>query len=280
MQRIRDLKVGDIFEYGAFEWIKLNETEGGVLAITKDILPDNRRFDENINDWRDSELRNWLNENFLYALIDNGAKEEDFLEFERDLTADDGIKDYGSCKDRISLITCEEYRKYREFISLINNWWWTLTPYSCLASNSYSVRIVYYDGSLSWYNAYYGSYGVRPLCNLKSEILVSTIEDEKDKEKTLTEKIKKWFIDRNLDAADPKSQMLKLMEETGELAEGIAKNRPDQIKDSIGDIYVVLTGLSIQLGYSIEECIEAAYEEIKDRKGKMIDGVFVKESDL
>lgn len=93
-------------------------------------------------------------------------------------------------------------------------------------------------------------------------------------------KIIDWIRDRNLDTADPKGQMLKLVEETGELAEGLAKNRPDQVKDSIGDIYVVLTALSMQLGYSIEDCIEEAYEEIKDRKGRMVNGIFVKESDL
>lgn len=279
MKKIEELEVGQVFEYGKFEWIKLDDTENGVLAITRDELPDTRKFDEDTNDWRESSLRNWLNENFLYVLIDNGA-EEDFLELERDLTADDGMKDYGRVSDRLSLITCEEYRKYRNLIPPINNWWWTLTPYSCLEDYSYSVRYVSADGSLDWGHARSGYYGVRPLCNLKSEILVSTIEDEEVEEMPVTEKIKKWFKDRNLDRADPKSQMLKLMEETGELAEGIAKNRPDQIKDSIGDIYVVLTGLSIQLGYNIEECIEATYEEIKDRKGKMIDGVFVKESDL
>lgn len=51
----------------------------------------------------------------------------------------------------------------------------------------------------------------------------------------------------------------------------------DDAVDAIGDIYVVLTILSTQLGYSIEGCVDTAYEEIKDRQGKMIDGVFVKE---
>lgn len=74
--------------------------------------------------------------------------------------------------------------------------------------------------------------------------------------------------------------MVKLLEELGELANGINKERQEQIIDSIGDVYVVLTILSMQLDLDIEECIATAYEEIKDRKGKMIDGVFVKEEDL
>lgn len=98
--------------------------------------------------------------------------------------------------------------------------------------------------------------------------------------KVITGKITQWFYDRNMATADPKGQMLKLMEEVGELAEGLAKDRPEQVKDSIGDVYVVLVGLSLQLGLDIEDCVWTAYNEIKDRKGKMINGVFVKESDL
>lgn len=96
----------------------------------------------------------------------------------------------------------------------------------------------------------------------------------------LTNDIEKWAIDRSLDTADPNKQMLKLMEEVGELAEGLAKGDEWAITDSIGDIYVVLTILSMQLGVSVESCIEESYNEIKDRKGKMINGVFVKEEDL
>lgn len=96
----------------------------------------------------------------------------------------------------------------------------------------------------------------------------------------LTSKIKQWAVDRNLHTANPDKQMLKLFEELGELAEGMAKNKPEQIADSIGDAYVVMTILSMQLGINIEDCIAQAYDEIKDRRGKMVDGVFVKEEDL
>lgn len=95
-----------------------------------------------------------------------------------------------------------------------------------------------------------------------------------------TELIQKWAKDRGLDNQDPKAQMVKLMEEVGELATGINKGNVSQMIDSIGDTYVVLTILSMQLGLDIESCIETAYNEIKDRKGKVIDGVFVKEEDL
>lgn len=97
---------------------------------------------------------------------------------------------------------------------------------------------------------------------------------------SLIEKVEKWFIDRGLDKAEPTKQMLKLFEEASEIARGLARNDMDEIKDGIGDVLVVLIGLSMQLGISVEECLEIAYNEIKDRKGKLINGVFVKEEDL
>ena len=90
--------------------------------------------------------------------------------------------------------------------------------------------------------------------------------------------IQKWAWDRSLiGGSTPNAQMLKLMEEVGELAGGVCKDKADVIKDSIGDAFVVLTIIAAQMGWSIEECVQAAYNEIKDRKGKMVDGVFVKE---
>ena len=74
--------------------------------------------------------------------------------------------------------------------------------------------------------------------------------------------------------------MVKIMEEIGELANGINKGRKDHIIDSIGDVYVVLVILCMQLGLDINDCIKVAYNEIKDRKGEMVNGTFVKEEDL
>ena|SRR5690625_289000 len=96
----------------------------------------------------------------------------------------------------------------------------------------------------------------------------------------LTVKIENWARERNLHTANPDKQILKLFEELGELAEGMAKDDKVLVVDAIGDVYVVLTILSMQLGLDIEECIKCAYNEIKDRKGQMINGVFVKEEDL
>ena len=96
----------------------------------------------------------------------------------------------------------------------------------------------------------------------------------------LTRKIEIWATDRNLHNADSKAQISKLTEEIGELASGVNKGNKDVIKDSIGDAYVVLTILAMQQKVDVRDCIDMAYQEIKDRRGELINGTFVKESDL
>jgi NTP pyrophosphatase (non-canonical NTP hydrolase) len=90
-----------------------------------------------------------------------------------------------------------------------------------------------------------------------------------------------WAENRNLiDGSTSKDQMVKLMEEMGELASGICRNDEELIKDSIGDVFVVLTIIAAQCGVDVEGCALLSYNEIKDRKGEMRDGIFVKEQDL
>lgn len=95
----------------------------------------------------------------------------------------------------------------------------------------------------------------------------------------LLDVIQMWGISRELHNASPMNQMVKLMEEVGELASALNKNEK-MIADSIGDIFVVLVMLSLQLRVDFKECVQEAYNQIKDRKGKIVDGVFVKEQDL
>jgi NTP pyrophosphatase (non-canonical NTP hydrolase) len=91
------------------------------------------------------------------------------------------------------------------------------------------------------------------------------------------DKIRLWAEDRGLyHKGDPKTQTLKLMEEAGEICRAVLKKDEEQIIDGIGDCVVVLTNLAHLAGTSIEECIDAAYEEIKDRTGKMSNGTFKK----
>ena len=92
------------------------------------------------------------------------------------------------------------------------------------------------------------------------------------------DKIRLWAEDRGLyHKGDPKTQTLKLMEEAGEICRAVLKKDEEQIIDGIGDCVVVLTNLAHLCDTSIEKCIEAAYNEIKDRTGKMSNGTFKKD---
>ena len=93
--------------------------------------------------------------------------------------------------------------------------------------------------------------------------------------------IRDWAKERGIyDKGNSHTQYVKLMEEAGELAEALLKNDRYEIKDAIGDMVVVLTNLAVLEGMQIENCIESAYNEIANRKGKMQNGTFVKESNL
>ena len=90
--------------------------------------------------------------------------------------------------------------------------------------------------------------------------------------------IGQWHRDRNLiDGSTDKDQYMKLIQEAGELSDSLCKGK--DIKDDIGDMMVVLINIMVRNNLTIEECLAVAYEDIKDRKGKMIDGVFIKEGD-
>lgn len=97
----------------------------------------------------------------------------------------------------------------------------------------------------------------------------------------LHEAIIQWAEDRNM--ISPKNtsrQYMKVSEELGEIAEGINKNNREQVEDSLGDILVTLIILAQDLNFDLLDCLNSAYNVIKDRKGKTINGVFVKETDL
>jgi len=94
-----------------------------------------------------------------------------------------------------------------------------------------------------------------------------------------SDRIRQWASDRNLiKGSTPSAQITKLNEEVDELVIALAAENFEEIVDAIGDIQVVLGVMCAQLGLNIDACRETAWEVIKDRKGRMIDGVFVKEN--
>ena len=110
----------------------------------------------------------------------------------------------------------------------------------------------------------------------KSKDCSTTCDDCGDQ---LFDCIRSWANERGLyDKGDPKTQYIKLMEETGEIGRAILKNDTEQIIDGIGDAVVVLTNLAELCGVPIEECIQEAYNVISKRTGKMVNGTFVKDN--
>lgn len=93
----------------------------------------------------------------------------------------------------------------------------------------------------------------------------------------LIKKVNQWFFDRDLDKGDGLGQLQKLHEEVYELAEARIVNDFSAEVDAIGDITVVLIGYCLQRGLDFEQCLESAYNEIKGRTGKVVNGVFVKD---
>lgn len=96
----------------------------------------------------------------------------------------------------------------------------------------------------------------------------------------LIEQVEQWAKDKGLDKAESSKQMLKTVEEIGEVAAALARNDQDALRDGIGDVTVTLIILALQNDMDLYECLNCAYDEIKGRTGKMVNGVFVKSSDL
>lgn len=95
---------------------------------------------------------------------------------------------------------------------------------------------------------------------------------------SLIEKVKNWHHERNLiQGSTDKDQTLKLLQELGELSDSVCKG--NDIRDDIGDMLVVMINIIERNNLTLEECLQKAWDDIKDRKGRMVDGVFVKSGD-
>lgn len=162
-----------VINYGGLDCIVLDVEQDKVLVLAKESIG-NMPFDEgNSNNFPKGTLCKYLNNEFIKKLKANGADTSALVPTTIDLTSADGLKDYGETTQKVFLLTCDMYRKYRSVIPNLNDWWWLATAYST-ESNGYagSARNVYSDGALYRGNAY-NDLGVRPAFYLKSFILES-----------------------------------------------------------------------------------------------------------
>ncbi len=170
-------EIGKTIEVAGIKWLVLDKLEKGYLVISDDFYGRGREFDDNCNDWKSSDLRNELNTD-LRKKIESELGTDSLVEFERNLLSLDGQTEYGTCRDYVSLISVDEYRKYRKLLPNTNKWWWTLTPDStkCNDDTSY-IRVVSPSGGIL-NNNYVNSNGVRPVCIFSSSIFESCEEDD------------------------------------------------------------------------------------------------------
>lgn len=169
-------EIGKAIELAGMEWLILDNTEKGYFAILNGFDVKERAFDSDSNNWILSKLRNELNTRFLKKITDEFG-EDAVIEFDRDLLSLDGQTEYGHCKDKISILTMDEYRKYRKFLPNMDKWWWLLTPWS-IPANDYSttIAIVSPSGYICG-NVCRSVNGVRPVCIFSSSIFESGNDD-------------------------------------------------------------------------------------------------------
>ncbi|MDU0452319.1 MazG-like family protein [Staphylococcus chromogenes] len=96
----------------------------------------------------------------------------------------------------------------------------------------------------------------------------------------LIKQVEQWSIDKGLHNGNRDRQALKVWEESGEIASSLSRGNLDELKDGVGDTVVTLIILAQQHGWTLEECLQYAYDEIKGRTGKTINGTFIKSEDL
>lgn len=169
-------EIGKVIELAGMDWLILDKTEKGYFAILNGFDEKERTFDSTSNNWIISKLRNELNARFLKKITDELGKDA-VIEFDRDLLSMDGQTEYGHCKDKISFLTVDEYRKYRKLLPNMDKWWWLLTPWSTPVNDfSTTSAVVSPSGYVSCNGCISGS-GVRPVCIFSSSIFESGSDD-------------------------------------------------------------------------------------------------------
>lgn len=173
------LKPGDEFKLGDEVFIVMEHTDKGTRVISKEFAYKEVKFGDNSN-WNTSPIRRMLNNEYFEKIAAIIGGENNIISMDRDLTSLDGLDDYGTCTDKVSLLTAMEYAKYHKIFglkSIYPDWWWLITPAST-PSNNYARYVCCVDscGVLNWNVCGY-AFGVRPFLNLESSISVLLNKD-------------------------------------------------------------------------------------------------------
>lgn len=171
-QHMEKPEIGKTVEIAGMEWMILDKTEKGYFSILNGFDGKARTFDSNSNNWISSKLREELNTKFLKKIADE-LGEDAVVEFDRDLLSLDGQTEYGHCEDKISLLTVDEYRKYRKLLPNMSKWWWLITPWSTPVNDYSSTLTVVSPSDVIGRNYCVIELGVRPTCIFSSSIFES-----------------------------------------------------------------------------------------------------------
>lgn len=163
---VKDLKIGDTVEFAGLHWSKFAEDENGNAYMLADECYDIMKFGSS-NDWRKSPIRQKLNDELREKIVED-LGEEVLVLIETDLFSHDGLRDYGVCEDKVSILTYDLYRNNRGNIKTINRGFWLATPNS--TPSGYSSGCVQFvdSGGRVTYGDYYCGKAVRPFCILRS----------------------------------------------------------------------------------------------------------------
>ena len=157
------LTIGETFELAGVNWKIIDITSDGYVCLSDSI--GEMKFNSENNDWRTSNLRKYLNEEFLKKMESEIGT--------RNLLSLDGQTEYGTCDDKVSLLTVDEYRKYRKLIPNTDDWFWLISPWSTPCNGfKKSVTVVAPSGYFNDYCCNFGG-GVRPFCIFSSAIFES-----------------------------------------------------------------------------------------------------------
>lgn len=172
MKTIKDYIQGEHFIYGNKNCMVLEHMDDGTLCMVLD--EDFKLVFGEINNFTESELRKKLNGEYLDEWVRNGANRESFVLMQVDLTANDGLKDYGTCECFLAPRTCDQHRKYRYLIpNPKEDWEWTATAYSTKINGcSYSAHPVTATGALDASLNVGCAYGARPLFKLNPDTVI------------------------------------------------------------------------------------------------------------
>lgn len=164
-----EAKLGSTVTIGNREYIVLDHSKETTAVITKDFTKE-MEFGQS-GDYLTSDVRKYCNGEFYNELV-AAVGAENIVKHTVKLVADDGTEKGKTCCDNVSIITTENYRRYREFLKAYGDWWWTATRVTYDDKNyARGVCCVCSDGILSWIVCGYCG-GVRPFCILKSSVLV------------------------------------------------------------------------------------------------------------